>query len=253
MSITPLILTLNEAPNIGRVLQRLAWAERVVVVDSGSTDETLEICKRHPNVEVVYRKFDNHTVQWNFGLDQVRSDWCLSLDADYVVPEAAALEMLQATKNSAVDGYYASLRYCIHGKPLRSSILPPRLVLFRVSKARYRQDGHTQLLHLDGTRGNLTEEILHDDRKPLGRWLWAQDRYAALEADKILKSSFAELGWADRVRRARVIAPWLVPAYYLVARGGVRDGWAGADYAAQRAIAELVLALKLLERRAETK
>lgn len=253
MTITPLVLTLNEAPNIGRVLERLAWAARVVVIDSGSTDATLDICKRYSNVEVVYRAFDNHTDQWNFGLDQVKSGWCLSLDADYVVPEAAAQEMLKATRDGSVDGYYAPLRYCIHGKPLRSSILPPRLVLFRVSKARYRQDGHTQLLHLDGRSGSLAAEILHDDRKPLGRWLWAQDRYATLEADKILSSSFAELRWPDRVRRARVIAPWLVPAYYLVAKGGVRDGWAGADYAAQRAIAELVLALKLLERRTEQK
>ena len=56
------------------------------------------------------------------------------------------------------------------------------------------------------------------------------------------------LSWPDRIRRLGVVAPWLVPAYYLFVKGGFRDGWAGLDYAAQRALAELVLAIKLIER-----
>ena len=57
-SITPLILTYNEAPNIGRILRRLTWAKRIVVIDSYSTDETLEILRSFPQVEVYQREFD---------------------------------------------------------------------------------------------------------------------------------------------------------------------------------------------------
>jgi hypothetical protein len=68
------------------------------------------------------------------------------------------------------------------------------------------------------------------------------------ELAKLTGSSWKTLGWADRVRRLGWVAPWLVPAYYLLARGGIRDGWAGLDYAAQRALAETILSIKLIER-----
>ena len=73
--ITPLVLTFNEEANIGRTLARLTWAPRVVVVDSHSTDRTLEIVRGFPNVEVVQRAFDTFASQWNFGLKSVRTAW----------------------------------------------------------------------------------------------------------------------------------------------------------------------------------
>ena len=69
--VTPLILTYNEAPNIGRVLNCLGWAEEIVIVDSFSTDETREIAHRFKNVRWIDRAFDDHTSQWNSGLAQV--------------------------------------------------------------------------------------------------------------------------------------------------------------------------------------
>src|SRR5438132_6116725 len=83
--ITPLVLTFNEAPNIRRTLERLTWAKEILVVDSFSADETLDIIREFPQTRVLQRKFDNHTNQWNFGLDQVQTEWVLSLDADYVL------------------------------------------------------------------------------------------------------------------------------------------------------------------------
>lgn len=246
--VTPVILTFDEEPNVRRALAGLAWAERVVVVDSFSTDRTVELARSFSNVEVFQRRFDDHTSQWSFGLAQARTPWCLTLDADYVVSRELGEEIAREVAAPRADGYFARFVYCVRGRPLRQSIMPPRLVLFRRERGSYYQDGHTQKLRLDGAAATLEAPLLHDDRKPLSRWLWAQDRYATLEAEKLLGSGWAELAWQDRVRRAMVVAPWLVPAYYLVARGGLRDGWAGLDYAAQRAIAELVLSLKLLER-----
>jgi glycosyltransferase involved in cell wall biosynthesis len=81
--ITPLVLTYNEAPNIGRVLDRLAWAGRVVVVDSYSDDATEMIAKTYPNVAWIQRAFDCHANQWNFGLREtgIDTEWVLALDA----------------------------------------------------------------------------------------------------------------------------------------------------------------------------
>ena len=88
-NITPLILTYNEAPNIGRTLEQLRWARDIVVVDSFSNDETLEIVSRFPQVRIYQREFDSHEKQWNFGLKEtgISLEWVLALDADYVLTE----------------------------------------------------------------------------------------------------------------------------------------------------------------------
>ncbi|MFM7368397.1 MAG: glycosyltransferase, partial [Sphaerospermopsis kisseleviana] len=66
--ITPLILTYNEAPNIDRTLEKLTWAQTIIVIDSYSTDQTLEILSNYPQVTVVKRKFDSFASQCNYGL-----------------------------------------------------------------------------------------------------------------------------------------------------------------------------------------
>jgi glycosyltransferase involved in cell wall biosynthesis len=88
--ITPVILTYNEAPNIGRSLERLTWARQVVIVDSGSTDETLAIAARYPNARAVHRPFDSLAQQWTFAVDHtgVETGWILRLDADYMFEPA---------------------------------------------------------------------------------------------------------------------------------------------------------------------
>src|SRR6476469_466447 len=95
--LTALILTYVEHENIERTLKALPPVDRIVVVDSFSTDDTCDIIGRYPKTEIVQRRFDTHTDQWNFGLEQVDSLWVLSLDADYVlasdlIAEIEALE-----------------------------------------------------------------------------------------------------------------------------------------------------------------
>src|SRR6266480_7786816 len=114
--ITPLILTFNEAPNILRTLEKLAWARQIVVVDSFSTDDTVAICQRHPQVELVQRKFDDHTSQWNFGLGQIKTEWVLTLDADYLLPDTFVQELRAWTPSDGVNAYFAPFKYCIQGR-----------------------------------------------------------------------------------------------------------------------------------------
>lgn len=249
--ITPLILTFNEQLNLHRVLSQLQWARRVVVLDSGSTDATVEIARSFGNVEVFTRAFDSHSVQWNHGLTHCGIDthWVLALDADYVVPEAMTAEMASLSPADLVSGFRAGFRYCIHGRPLSGSLYPPVTVLYRKCRASYAQDGHTQRLQLMGEVQCLTSVIDHDDRKPLSRWLSSQEKYASLEADLLLKSPWNALRWQDRLRTLLVVTPWLAPLYTLIVGRGILDGRAGWHYALQRGIAESVLSLKLIEAR----
>lgn len=249
--ITVLILTYNEAPNIDRTLEALAWAKRIVVIDSGSTDETVAIAAGHEHVEVHTRAFDSHAAQWNYGLDLVRanSDWILALDADYVLSPELCEELRNLRPVDAVNGYRVRFRYAIAGKPLRASLYPPVTALYRAQGARYIQDGHTQRIVVDGAIVDLQACVLHDDRKPLAHWLGSQIKYARLEAEHILAQPRTALRRVDRLRLMAWPMPLLILPYTLVAKRCLFDGWSGWTYALQRLMAETLLALEIIDRK----
>src|SRR5262249_10570650 len=91
--ITPLIITFDEAANIARTLARLKWARRIVVIDSGSTDHTIEIVRSYPQADLFHRPFDDFASQCNFGLGHVTTPWVLSLDADYELSQELVDEL----------------------------------------------------------------------------------------------------------------------------------------------------------------
>ncbi|HTL88174.1 MAG TPA: glycosyltransferase family 2 protein [Leptolyngbya sp.] len=247
MEVTPLILTYNEAANIGRSLQRLTWAKQIVVIDSGSTDATLEILNAYPQVEVFTRSFDTHAQQWNYGLDKIDSEWVLSLDADYVLSPDVIQEIRSLPEQTEIDGFYIRFKYCVFGKPLHGTLLPPRQALFRREKATYIDDGHTQLLKVRGRSGFLNAPIYHDDRKPLSRWMWAQERYMKLEVQKLRSTPTSELSLSDRIRKTKILAPFVVLIYCLFLKAAILDGWAGWYYTLQRVLAEILLSIHLIQ------
>ncbi len=245
--VTPLILTWNEEPNLRRCLERLRWAREVVILDSGSTDATASIAAEFPNIKFLVRPFDDHTTQWNFGVDATTTNWILSLDCDYVLCPGFEGELAQIPDNTPCDAFHASFRYLIYGKPLRASLYPPRTVLFRKDRCRYVPDGHTQILSIPGQTASLSTRIDHDDRKPLSRWFSSQDKYARLEADKL--TSLTQLSLQDRIRRTMILGPVFVFVYTLLIRRTLFDGLHGWFYALQRTLAEIMLAMRLLEKR----
>ncbi|MBI3315572.1 MAG: glycosyltransferase family 2 protein [Candidatus Omnitrophica bacterium] len=248
--ISVIVLTLNEAPNIERTLGKLGWAKRVVLVDSFSGDDTLARAGRFPQVKVFQRRFDTHAHQWNFALREtgIDSEWVLALDADYVLTDGFIRELETLNPPSRVSGYEARFRYCVFGKPLRSSIYPPVTVLFRRAQARYVQEGHTQRVVSVGEKHRLDSVILHDDRKSFGRWFESQKSYQRLECDSILRTKFKELNFADRVRKLRFMAPFAVFFYCVAVKGLLWDGWRGVYYSFQRALAEAILSWYLVSR-----
>ena len=249
--ITPLILTYNEAPNIGRNLRQLNWARDIVVVDSFSDDDTIDLTSSFPQARVFQRRFDSHQEQWTFGLTQtgIKTPWVLALDADYILTDEFISELAELQPDSDVRGYRARFIYCIRGKRLRTDIYPPVRILYRRDSAHYEQDGHTQRLHVDGEVRNLQSPVLHDDRKSLRHWIASQVRYAELEARKLRTADRGTLSVADRIRRWRVVAPPAMMLYCLFVRRGIFDGWAGIHYAFERTLAELILSLFLISER----
>jgi glycosyltransferase involved in cell wall biosynthesis len=242
------VITYNEAANLERTLNGLRWAERVVVLDSGSTDATVAIAARFANVELLTRPFDTQAGQCQAGLDELRKPWALTLDADYVLsPEfVRALEALEPRDTDAV---FARFRYWIHGQPLSASLLPPRPVLFPRTQAHYVDDGHAQRLVHGPRTQTLPTPLEHDDRKPLARWLSSQIRYAELEALKLTAADGDRSRLSARLRLIPGLAPIAAFGYAWLIRGTWRDGWRGFFYALQRGVAEGMILLALIERR----
>lgn len=250
--VTPLILTFNEEHNIGRSLEGLRWAERIVVIDSGSTDSTLKLLAAVPQVEVVHRSFDSFADQCNFGLGLIRTLWCLSLDADHRITPAfqAELAKLVATAPAELAAVITPFRYVVAGKPLRGTLLPPRINLMRPSGGHYENDGHSHQFVPFGRTAMMREPVLHDDRKPLSRWLASQQRYLQQETRKLLLvTPHQHLSRGDRLRKRHVIAPFAVLVICLIWHRGLLDGWRGWFYAFQRMYVETLLSLMLWEAR----
>lgn len=272
ISLTALVLTYNEQENVRRNLEALLWVPKVIVVDSFSTDQTLEIARSFPNVQIVQRAFDTHANQWNAGLDRIDTEWALTLDADYVLTAELQEEIKKLEPSSEIALYWGEFDYCIYGRPLRASIYPPRVILFRTKRARYVDEGHTQQLRIKGKLAKFKGKVWHDDRKPLRRWFQSQDRYSEIEAAYLLEAEARsrgrgarstkrgaesesdngegeELSPIDRWRLKIVVVPILMPFYLLLVRGLIFDGWNGWYYAFQRTVAEMMLALRLLEKK----
>ena len=247
--ITPVIITFNEAPNISRTLNKLGWARRIVVVDSGSDDGTLEILAGYPQVALFKRTFDNFADQCNFGLAQVQTEWALSLDADYELSDSLVQELSNLGEEAGVAGYRASFVYRIYGRPLRGTLYPPRVVLYRVKNAHYVNEGHGHKVIISGDVRALSGVIYHDDRKPLSRWFASQQGYARLEADYLLKADEDTMSASDRLRRMAWPAPIVIFFYVLLIKGCLLDGWPGWFYALQRGVVECMIALEVIDRR----
>lgn len=248
--ITAMVIAFDEEANLSRTLSKLTFLDSVLLIDSGSTDGTLAITACFPNVRVLHRAFDTFAAQCNFGLSHVHTPWILSIDADYVLSDELVSEIDSLQPDPSTAGYSARFEYAVWGRKLKGTLYPPRTVLYRPRDGRYVDEGHGHVLRLAGHVERLKAPIIHDDRKPLTRWLASQQAYAVREAEHLLSSERQELRRADRLRLTGWIVPLLILPYVLLVKGCVFDGWPGWFYALQRLFAELSIALQLLDRRA---
>jgi hypothetical protein len=173
----------------------------------------------------------------------------LTLDADYFVPEAFVNEIASLDPPLDVAGYEAAFTYAINGRPLRATLYTPRTVLLRRGAFEIWQDGHTQRVRVHGRVARLQSRLIHDDRKNLRRFVERQRIYMRREAEKLRGASWGQLPLSGRVRKLRVVSPFLILPYVLFAKRAILDGSAGLRYAYERFLAEWILSIELFRSR----
>ncbi len=242
-AVTPLVLTYDEEPNIARCLAGLRWAKRVVVVDSGSTDATAAIVARHPNACLLTRPFDDFKRQTDWGLDHTSTEYVLPLDADMIVTPALLAEIEGPFLAGGYDGGLLRYEYRISGRPLLGSLYPAQYRIFRRGAGTVIRRGTVTSSSWRGGATRFQARLVHDDRKPIERWVASQIGYSRHEQARMAQTARASL--KDRLRRAGLM-PLAAGALAYARAGGPLRGGAALRYAYERVVFESLLAMRLL-------
>ena len=268
MSISVLILTLDEEVNLAGCLDSVAWSDDVVVLDSFSGDATPEIARAR-GARLFQRQFDNYAGQRNFGLREIsfRHRWLLMLDADERVTSDLREEMLRSVRDAreAVAMFRIRRKDYLFGRWIRRSSGYPTWFgrLVRVGRA-WVERPYNEQFHVEGEAANLVGHLDHYPfNKGFAAWIAKHDRYSTMEATLRNGNPEYDIVWrdlfaADPLRRRQAQKAWLysMPARPLVVfaglyfiKGGVLEGRAGLTFSLLRAWYEYFIDCKALELR----
>lgn len=186
-TLSAVIITLNEADNIRACLESVKFADEIVVLDSGSTDATVEICREYTD-QVYHQPWLGFAAQKNAALDRATGDWVLSLDADErVTPElASALQQVRADPPADVDGFHVYRKVFFGNKWLKHGGFYPEKVLrlVRRGRARFGLRSVHEALETDGPTRLIPKDIEHYTYRSVEDYLARMKRYAALSAEE---------------------------------------------------------------------
>ena len=268
MSISVLILTLNEEQNLPGCLESVKWSDDIIVLDSLSTDRTVEIAKT-AGARVVHRPFDNYANQRNHALQDVKfaHPWIYLMDADERIPDELRDEMLASTRNAPDDVMVFRLRRkdMFMGRWLRRSSGYPTWAsrLVRAGRVWVEREINEEL-HTDGKVAHLKGHFIHHPfNKGIAFWLERHNRYSTMEAEALVKETREPMRWFDIFNRDPVVRrkvlkqlayrfpcrPMLAFCYLYFLRMGFLDGTPGWHYCRLRAIYEYMIDLKVMELR----
>jgi glycosyltransferase involved in cell wall biosynthesis len=187
MKISATIIACNEERNIARAIESLRCCDEILVVDSGSTDRTIEIAEKL-GARVIESPWPGYAKQKNLAAERACHDWIFSLDADEALSEALEAEIWQLKKNGpAFDAYTMPRMAQYLGRwILHSGWYPDRKVrLYNRSKARWVGEFVHESVAVDGTVGHLKSNLLHHTCESMAEHVKSMDRYTTLAAQEL--------------------------------------------------------------------
>lgn len=240
VNITVTVITLNEEKDLPSCLGSVAGlADEIVVVDSGSTDKTLDIAKKY-QAKIFYRKFDNYSNQKNYAAAKASGEWMLSMDADEVITEELADEIKEAVKNKEYDAYLIPRKNILLGKEIKYTRWSPdkHVWLWKKMKGEWKGRVHEEV-EVNGIIGELKNHKIHYSYKTVADFLEMMNSYTDLIAEeKILKGKkFSYL--------RMFIDPAVCFFRRFIYKKGFLDGWRGFVLSYLMAIYRLTVWIKV--------
>jgi len=223
VKLTVTVITRDEARHIEAALQSVAWADEVIVVDSGSTDGTVSIARRTA-ARVEVREWPGYGAQKNYAAEIASNDWILSLDADERVSPELAAEIQETLRGEPAHRGYRVPRVTWYlGRWIRSTDWYPdyQLRLYDRREARWNTRRVHESVQANRPPGVLRHELQHYAYRDISHHLATIDRYTTLAAEQ----------WLAEGRRTGGIGMFFHPRFAFlrnyILRGGFRDGAAG--------------------------
>lgn len=266
--ISVLILTYNEVKNIRYCLESVKWADEIFIVDSYSTDATLDICKEYNNVKIYQHEFETYAYQRNWALRNLpfSNEWVFSIDADEMMTPELQQELVEIANSpdSEFSGYYVKYRMIFLGKWIRHVSQYPFWLLrfFKHEKAIYERSVNEKL-KVDGKCGFLKSDFIHNNRNGLTEWIAKHNRYSTLEAQEYLRlqeskvwDKFRLKDFVHPARRLLLLKYLYVKLpfrslirflYIYIIRMGFLDGNPGFIYSVLSSIQEFHISAKIAE------
>ena len=240
--ITVIIPCFNEAHNIEECLKSVTWAEEILVVDSFSTDNTLEIARNYTD-RILEHEYINSAAQKNWTIPQARHEWVLIVDSDErVTPELRDEIMALMAAGPQRDGYWIDRINYLFGKQVKYSGWGRDNVLrlFKRDLGRYQKKRVHAEVELENTEF-LKAKFTHDSISSISAWIRKIDRYSTWKAtDKYEKG-------VSNPYLYLVLRPPLRFFKDYILRLGVLDGWRGWLISLMSASAELLMSAKIVQ------
>jgi glycosyltransferase involved in cell wall biosynthesis len=216
------IITKNEERNIRACLESIRWADDVVVVDSGSTDQTLKICREYP-VRIFVEEWKGFARQKNSAIAKTHNEWVLSLDADERIPLELKEEIEKETSQDPVsNGYFIARKNYFAGRWIRYCGWFPdyNLRLFRKSSGRFQERAVHERVQVEGKAERLRNFLIHETYQSVGDFLQRMDRYSTLAAREMRQE-----GKQFRVFDLLFRPPFTFVQMYLIRLGFLEGYW----------------------------
>lgn len=232
--LTVIIISKNEEANIARCLQSVRFADEIIVLDSGSTDNTMAIAKQYTE-HVYLTDWPGYGVQKQRALSKAKGDWVLNLDADESVSESLQQEIKKAMSSGKADAYRIPIQMIFYNQPLKYSASPKRHIrLFKRANASYSNDIVHEKIQLppDIKVGKLKQAIMHHSYQDVSHVLYKLNKYSSYSA-KIRIDSEKKIG----LSRALMNTGWMFFRCFIIQRGFLdgRLGFLFAVFSAQGA------------------
>ncbi len=232
MKISATIITHNEERNLPRAIESLRCADEILVVDSGSSDRTIEIAEKL-GAKIIDSPWPGYAKQKNLAAERAENDWILSLDADESLSEALEAEIWHIKKNGAQFDAYTMPRQARYlGRWIKHSGWYPdrKIRLYNRAKATWAGDFVHESVKVDGSLGHLEGNLLHFTCDSLSEHLKTMDRYTTLAAEQLVGSGL-KVTWGRLIFEP----PWTFFNTYVL-KAGFLDGVEGLAIANMAAL-----------------